>query len=82
MNQTVIPPMSLVPDVYIYSLYEPPEAAHESLITHHFDALTNYYRSFTYLSSRLFICLYTKVYNGQGTSARKTADSAIISIAL
>ena len=56
-----------MPDVYIYSLYEPPEAAHESLFTHHFDASTNYYRGFTYLSSRLLVCLYTKVYNGQGT---------------
>jgi hypothetical protein len=69
MIQTVVPPMSLVPDVYIYSLYEPPEAAHESLITHHFDASTNYYCGFTYLSSRLIICLYTKVDNGQGTSS-------------
>ena len=67
MIQTVVPPMSLVPDAYIYSLYEPPDAAQESLITHHFDKSTNYYRGFTFLSSRLFICLYTKVYNGQGS---------------
>jgi hypothetical protein len=67
MIQPVVPPMSLSPDAYIYSLYEPPDASQKSLITHHLNASTNYYRGFTYLSSRLSICLYTKVYNGQST---------------
>jgi hypothetical protein len=48
----VVPPMFLVPDAYIYLLYEPPDAAQESVITHHFDVSTNYYRGFTYFSSR------------------------------
>ena len=60
--------MSLAPDAYINSLYEPPDMAQEPLLHHHFNVNNNYYRGFTYLNNRLTICLYTKVYNSQGTS--------------
>jgi hypothetical protein len=36
--------MPLVPDKYIYKLYEPPDYALESLIQHHSNAANNYYR--------------------------------------
>ena len=52
--------MSLAPDAYIYSLYEPPDMAQESQLHHHFNVNNNYYRGFTYLNNRLTICLYTK----------------------
>jgi len=55
--------MPLVPDKYIYKLYEPPDYALESLIQHHSNAANNYYRGFTYLSTRVYICLYIKYYS-------------------
>jgi hypothetical protein len=53
--------MPLIPDKYIYNLYEPPDYAPEPLIQHHSNAANNYYRGFTYLSTRVYICLYSKL---------------------
>ena len=51
--------MSLAPDVYIYSLFEPSDDAQESIIVHHINVNTNYY---CYLSSSFF--LYMLVHYG------------------